>query len=346
MDAYKSGNREKCKKYAGIVLNMIKTALADRQIEVAYTSAREKDSTSLEKKCQKLVEDEDGKLVYKYSDFRNEITDLAGVRIVTYLLDDVNEVSKVVKELFHVEEKHSEDKLELLGANKVGYLSVHYIVTLKDDSIRAGETIYRGIPCEVQIRTVLEDAWAQIFHDRQYKTELQAVNLEELSRRTNLLSGNLELLDYQIGEVVTAYDRLSGADRAKRLRGVLDEPVNRDSLLLYIDYKLGKKSRFHNYERIADLLTFFRVKTIRELDAMLRSVGCEDKLKTYDNFLTADKIISYILMIYDLEAFFQKTGSDLLISQAAYDFLKDFVDVEKACEKHGIIIEGGGKESK
>lgn len=346
MDAYKSGGRERHKKYANIVLEMIRTALSDRQIEIAYSSAREKEPASLEKKCQKLVMDKDGKLGHKYSDFRSEIMDCAGVRIVTYLLDDVEEVAKVVKELFNVKVEHSEDKLELLGANKVGYLSVHYIVTLKDDQIRPGEDIYRGISCEVQIRTVLEDAWAQIFHDRQYKTELQAVNLDRLSRRTNLLSGSLELLDYQISEVVTDYDRLSGAISAKRLRAVLDESVSMGSLLAYIEYKLGKKSRFHDYERSRKLLEQFGINTIRGLDAMLRSVGCEDKIKACDNYLTADKIISYILMIYDPDVFFQKAGPNLIISRASYDFLKYFVDVRKACEKHGIRIETGGKGTK
>lgn len=346
IDTYKSGGREQHKKYANLVLEMIKTALADRQIEVAYTSAREKDPISLEKKCQKQVRDDDGELVYKYSDFRNEIMDGAGVRIVTYLLDDVNEVEKVVKELFDVEEQHSGDKLELLGADKVGYLSVHYIVTLKDNKIRAGEDIYRGLACEVQIRTVLEDAWAQIFHDRQYKTELQTMDLDSLSRRTNLLSGSLELLDHQISEVVTAYDRLSGANTAKRLRTILDESINKDSLLSYIDCKLGKRSRFHNYKRIRELLDCYRIKTIRELDALLRSAGCENKLRVYDDFLTADKIVSYILMIYDLDVFFQKTGSNIVVSWASYEFLKEFVDVRKVCEKHSITIEGGGKNIK
>lgn len=346
IEAYKSSGREQHKKYAGLVLDMIKAALADRHIDVAYTSAREKDLVSLEKKCQKQVRHEDGTLVYKYSDFRNEIMDRAGVRIVTYLLDDVNEVAKVVKELFDVKEQHSEDKLELLGANKVGYLSVHYIVTLKGDKIRTGEDIYRGLTCEVQIRTVLEDAWAQIFHDRQYKTELQTVDSDNLFRRTNLLSGSLELLDYQISDVVTTYDRLSGADIAKRLREILDESINREGLLSYIDCKLGKKSRFYNYERIKTLLDRFGIKTIRELDALLRSTGCENKLRAYDNFLTADKIVSYILMIYDLDMFFQVSGSNILVSRASYDFLNEFVDIRKACEKYSITIEGGGKDVK
>lgn len=346
METYRSSGREHHKKYADLVLGMIRTALSDRQIEVAHMSAREKDPVSLEKKCQKQIRNEAGELVYKYSDFRNEIMDCAGVRIVTYLLDDVKEVAKVVKELFDVNEQHSEDKLELLGANKVGYLSTHYIVTLKDDKIRAGENIYRGLTCEVQIRTILEDAWAQIFHDRQYKTQLRTVDSDDLSRRTNLLSGSLELLDYQISEVVTAYDRLSGADGVKRLRAILDEPVSRSSLLAYIDYKLGKKSRFYNYKRIKELLDRFKIGTIRELDTMLRSADCENKLRNYNSFLTADKIISYILMIYDLDAFFQETGQKLLISWDSYDFLKDFVDVRKLCEKHGITIEDGGKEIK
>ncbi len=341
---YKETDCKVFENFAKHILSQIEAALAERQITVAYTSARAKTPESLERKCQKEVQNENGETKYKYSDFKNDITDQAGVRIVTYLLDDVKEVSKIVEELFDVTTEQSEDKLELLGANKVGYLSVHYIVALKEEKLNAGEASYRNLKCEVQIRTLLEDAWAQIFHDRQYKSELKHLDSEKLTRRTNLLSGSLELLDHQISEVVTEYDQLSGANMVRKLRVLLEKPISRDNFALYINCKFGGNSRFHDYQRIEKILQIFKLKTIGDFDALVKQSHCEDKIKTQCNFLTADKIISYVLIICDTNKFFKTVGNNVVISKDSYDFLSEFVDIGKFWAKFSSEIEIGGKD--
>ena len=334
-------DKSKYEKYADHVLSMIKNALDARQIDIAYSSARVKSIDSLEKKCKKTIKDDDGNQIYKYNDCRNEIMDLAGVRIVTYLLEDLDEVSKVIKDLFNIVEEHSGNKLDLLGADRIGYLSVHYIVKLNDEKIVIGEESFRGLKCEIQVRTVLEDAWAQIFHDRQYKSEMQEEVTENLARRTNLLSGNLELLDYQINELVKKYDELNRIDKRKKVRNILEKPISRDNLISYIDIKLEKKVIFYNYDKAKGLLDEFNIKSIRELDVVLQDTHCEEHLKMHLGFLTADKIISYLLIIKDGEKFFKKIGPKVLISAGTYEFLKEFIDIDKICDKYGIYIENG-----
>lgn len=221
---------------------MIKSLLSSRQIDIAYASSREKEPESLVKKCQKQITNKDGKLVDKYTDYRNEIMDLAGVRIVTYVLDDVKRVSQIIQELFQVIEEHSGDKLDLLGADRIGYLSVHYVIQLKDKPVFTGKEEFWGLKCEIQVRTVLEDAWAQIFHDRQYKNELHATGSDKLLRRTNLLSGNLELLDYQINRLVEEYDALNQMERYKSIRSMMEKPATKENILSYLRKRLGKLS--------------------------------------------------------------------------------------------------------
>lgn len=332
-------DKEKYKDFSAYVLKMIKDELNAKQIAVAYSSAREKDLKSLERKCQKTIKNENGVLVDKYTDFRSQIMDLAGVRIVTYLLEDIPEVSTIVKELFEVIAEHSEDKLDLLGADRIGYLSVHYIVQLKEEKLTATEAIYSGFRCEIQIRTVLQDAWAQIFHDRQYKTGLSIGVPSKLLRRTNLLAGNLESLDYEINSLVGEYDRINQVNKLKKLKLLLDDCISKESLLTYIEITFGKKVVFYNYNRIKHLLDKFSIRSIRALDVALQRTHCKEELLNYRGLLTADKIISYILIIFNSRKFFQEVGDNVIISVGTYNFLKGFIDIDTVCKTYAVQIE-------
>lgn len=332
-------DREKYRDFSAYVLKKIKDELKAKQIAVAYSSAREKDPKSLERKCEKKIKSETGALVNKYTDFRSQIMDLAGVRIVTYLLEDIPEVSNIVKELFDVIAEHSEDKLDLLGADRIGYLSVHYIIQLKEEKLTATEENYSGLRCEIQIRTVLQDAWAQIFHDRQYKTGLSTGVPGKLLRRTNLLAGNLESLDYEINSLVGEYDRINQVDKLKRLKFLLDNSISKESLLAYIEITFGKRVAFYNYKRIKQLLDKFSFKNIRALDMALQRTHCKEELLNYKGFLTADKIISYILIICNSRKFFQEVGDNVVISVTAYNFLKGFIDIDTVCKTYAVQIE-------
>ena len=60
---------------------------------------------------------------------------------------------------------------------------------------------YRDLRCEVQVRTLLQHAWAEIEHDRNYK--FSGVLPHEIRRRFYLVAGVLEMMDRE-------FDRLSG----------------------------------------------------------------------------------------------------------------------------------------
>ncbi len=59
----------------------------------------------------------------------------------------------------------------LLQEERFGYQSIHYLVKLKGERARLAE--YRNLKdgvVEIQIRTILQHAWAEIEHDIQYKS--------------------------------------------------------------------------------------------------------------------------------------------------------------------------------
>lgn len=130
----------------------------------------------------------------KYSDPINEITDLTGIRIITLFEKEIHQISDIIKELFEIDYEKSEDKSDLLDADKMGYKSIHYIAELSRNKISETELeSYEGLKFEIQIRSILQHAWAEIEHDRNYKFKGELP--KHLQRRFYALAGMLEIAD-------------------------------------------------------------------------------------------------------------------------------------------------------
>ena len=135
----------------------------------------------------------EGKLE-KYRDrFKSitDITDLVGLRIICYFQDDVDRIAECLTELFNVVEIR--DKRVKANISEFGYLSLHYICTLKD--VEQYPESLRSIRFEIQIRTVLQHAWAQIEHDLGYKSHFGVSS--PIRRKFSRMAGLLEIADEQ-----------------------------------------------------------------------------------------------------------------------------------------------------
>ena len=121
----------------------------------------------------------------KYKDI-GDMTDLLGVRVVTFFTDDVDKVAVIVKELFRVDWKNSIDKRKRHDLTSFGYNSLHYICRLREGELSE-------IPFEIQMRTVLQHAWSAMEHDIGYKASVQLP--PEYLRQFSRLAGMLELYD-------------------------------------------------------------------------------------------------------------------------------------------------------
>ena len=91
------------------------------------------------------------------------------------------------------------------------------------------------------------------------------------------------------------------------------------------------------------LLKEFGIKKIRDLERVLKDSHSEEKLEAYQKLLTADKIISFLLIINDSNKFFEKIGDSIIISVESCDFLDEFIDIKKQCNKYKVKIISGGK---
>ena len=163
----------------------------------------------------------------------SEVTDLAGMRIITYFADDVDAVATMIEREFAVIPERSIDKGKALDPDRFGYLSLHYVCTLSDERARLLEYArYKECVCEIQVRSILQHAWAEIEHDLGYKAA-QGVP-RPIRRRFSRLAGLLEIADDEFvrtrGELA-AYASEVGKDIAERPTQVL---IDRVSLAAFI----------------------------------------------------------------------------------------------------------------
>ncbi|MCH5307565.1 MAG: hypothetical protein J1E37_05740 [Prevotella sp.] len=157
------------------------------------------------------------------------ITDLVGIRVITFYTDDVDKVAAIVQQLFVVDWSQSIDKRKAHELNSFGYNSLHFICHLKDDSLSQ-------IPFEIQMRTALQHAWSAIEHDIGYKG---AVKLPaEYRRQFSRLAGMLELADDEFSRLRTTMTEYRRHVQSLVKSGKLDEvPLSTDSFNSYLELR-------------------------------------------------------------------------------------------------------------
>src|SRR5262249_43068264 len=131
----------------------------------------------------------------EYKDPLSDIHDFAGVRVVCQFTPDLDVIDKLIRELFDVHE--TVDKSASLGFDKTGYQGTHYIVTLGPNHRGARYDGLAELKSEIQVRTILQDAWAQISHSLDYKSEASVPERErrELYNVSSLLEVSQNIFD-------------------------------------------------------------------------------------------------------------------------------------------------------
>lgn len=166
----------------------IEKVISDSKIELFSLDGRVKTLQSIKEKL----------LRKKYSNPLGEIEDICGFRIVCYYASDMDGIENLIKQEFNVIKVS--DKRDEAGDDKFGYLSRHYIVTLKPNWLDMPLfRDYDDFKVEIQLRTILMHTWAAISHKLLYKRESDAPNI--LKRKLNRLSALIELADEQFDDI-------------------------------------------------------------------------------------------------------------------------------------------------
>lgn len=178
-------------RFSADVEYLLKRILSDEGISYNAITNRLKDRDSLSKKIDLKGE--------KYSTL-SEITDIAGIRVITYYADDVERIANIVEREFEIDRENSIDKGKALEPDRFGYCSVHYVVKMHNKRLELQEYKgYKGLKCEIQIRSVLQHAWAEIEHDLGYKSTITIPR--DVRRNFSRLAGLLEIADKEFQEI-------------------------------------------------------------------------------------------------------------------------------------------------
>ena len=141
--------------------HLLNDLLDAQNLKVHSVSTRVKERASLEKKLS---------LKKKYNNIQ-EVTDILGLRIVTFFEDEVDKVAEIISKEFEIDASNSIDK-RVIEYDKFGYSSLHYIVSLNSSRNNLAEyKSCKNLKFEIQIRSILQHAWAEIEHDIGYKSK-------------------------------------------------------------------------------------------------------------------------------------------------------------------------------
>jgi ppGpp synthetase/RelA/SpoT-type nucleotidyltranferase len=161
------------------------------------------------------------------------VTDVCGIRIITYFADDVSRIAKVVEGEFDIDTQHSLDKSAALEPDRFGYASVHYVVRMLRSRLDLME-YRRFCDCvaEIQVRSILQHAWAEIEHDLGYKSK-EAVP-RHLARAFSRLAGLLELGDLEFQRIRDDLKEYAGQVARRIASYPASVPIDKASLDAFI----------------------------------------------------------------------------------------------------------------
>ncbi len=222
-------------KMKSVVLERMRACLDENNIIVAGLEARVKTEKSLIGKLETKG--------YKYHTL-DDITDILGIRIITYYNDEVDVISALVEKLFEIDWENSVDKRKVLEIDRFGYMSLHYICSIPEGMFKDPDIPQLNrMRFELQMRSSLQHVWANMYHDMGYKSEVEIP--VEYHRNMNRLAGMLELVDEQFSRIRKEINDYRRNVQSLVANGNFDEvPLNGDTFRSYLELK--------PFQRLAD----------------------------------------------------------------------------------------------
>lgn len=239
---------------------ILKTKIVNAGIEIAQVTCRAKTVSSF---CEKIYRK-------SYDNPLNEVGDLAGVRIVFLYMSDLESIQNVIEKEFDILEK--ENKFENQDVEKFGYGALHHLVKMKKKHSGARYDDLKSLICEIQVRTILQDAWSVVAHHLSYKQEADVP--KRLRRKLNALSGLFETADDQFESLRQArfeYIKKVEEDITSKSEISLNQPINLDNLVAYMAIKFPdrRKSSLESISVLFNELNKFGYVKLVDLDSVI-----------------------------------------------------------------------------
>ncbi|MCU1537210.1 MAG: RelA/SpoT domain protein [Humibacillus sp.] len=274
--AYSAG-RADLEAATELFVRLVRELLDDAGINYLSVTGRTKSVASFAAKADRR---EDGRLLHP--DPLVDITDQVGVRVITFVPDDVTAVAKLLAEELAVIDDRDMGQ-ETARAGRFGYASRHLLVAVNASrTIPSAYASLRRHSASVQIRTVLQHAWAEFEHDIRYKGTVPEEHAHDLDRRFTLAAGLLELADREFSAI---RDRLQQALPERPAdpdeRDGLDPRIDAQDLAKFLagTYADAGWSRGDHYTWVSGLLLELGITSVEELGAVIAPTDGADLIE-------------------------------------------------------------------
>lgn len=242
-------------------LRLVTALLDDAGINYLSITARTKSIESFAAKAERAV---DGRRLF--SDPLVEITDQVGLRVITYLREDVDAVATLLADEMRLLDDRDMG-LETAREGRWGYASRHLLVGVEGEQQ----------PASIQVRTVLQHAWAEFEHDIRYKGSIPAEHAPDLDRRFTLAAGLLELADREFTGIRERLLVTMTGDETTDEEASADPRIATPVLATYLGNRYADAgwSRTDHYGWISGLLLELGITSLDELAGVLDTVDAD-----------------------------------------------------------------------
>lgn len=299
--------RETYRRMKDDLTDILTTMLRREKVSISTLAIRIKEKEALRRK-----------IIYKRKYQKlSDITDVIGCRIITLFEDDVERVFALVQREFEVVEV-VDHRRKMQEMTEFGYNSLHVIVRFSPVRLQLTEYAgYADVKFEIQIRSALQHAWAEVEHGLGYKNEYEVPRA--VRRRLSRLSASLELLDEEFMHIRDEIERYNQS--IDRVEHVMRTDVNLHSLTRYItgsaevrniadtlaaefSIPVVEDGEMLTRQKLPEKLAFLGIKTIGEVDEIVRTRR-EQLLLLGRQFITlseAHSVNLYAVLLYVLAA--------------------------------------------
>ena len=243
---------------------LVRTLLDDAGINYLSVTGRAKSVASF---AAKALREEDGRPLFP--DPLADIGDQLGIRVITYLHRDVAAVAELLADQLAVIDDRDLGQ-ETARAGRFGYASRHLQVTVPSDVPAVSDAV-RSRAAQVQVRTVLQHAWAEFEHATRYKGSIPEEHAPDLDRRFTLAAGLLELADQQFSDI---HERLRATGSDRRMGSSEDPRISAEDLATFLTDRYAEAgwSRPDHYAWMSGLLVELGITSVDQLSSLLASV--------------------------------------------------------------------------
>jgi len=259
----------------GEALFILERAIERTDIKLHSISSRVKKLDSFLDKAQRK----------EYENPLDDIQDVVGLRIVCLFISDIERIGKVIRESFSI--LSEDNKVEGTEVSSFGYMSVHFTSMMKDEYVGPRYNSITKMAFEIQVRTIAMDAWANVSHHLDYKSDKDVPS--DLKRDFYALSGLFYVADKHFemfyGASKQSQEEMSELFEEATPQAKAEQEINLDSLTAYLQTKFP--DRKHMGAKAVSVLTneLLRAgyKTIGEIDQIIDSAS--DAFNLYEREL-------------------------------------------------------------